>query len=117
MRIAKKLSHKTKEEKEIRANEIKRAKAKKEALALVKKYGEENIKEPNTFEKEEILNRETKNFKESMKQRKDLRAYLKKESIYLRVTKPYREADNLIEQSRNYTHYEELVEKYEALAI
>lgn len=117
LRIAKKLSRKTKEEKEIRANEIKRAKAKKEALVLVKKYGEENIKEPNTFEKEEILNRETKNFKESMKQRKDLRAYLKKESIYLRVTKPYREAENLIEQSRNYTHYEELVEKYEALAI
>ena len=117
LRIAKKLSRKTKEEKEIRANEIKRAKAKKEALSLVKKYGKENIKEPNTFEKEEILNRETKNFKESMKQRKDLRAYLKKESIYLRVTKPYREAENLIEQSRNYTHYEELVEKYEALAI
>lgn len=117
LKIAKKLSRKTKEEKEIRANEIKRAKAKKEALALVKKYGEENIKEPNTFEKEEILNRETKNFKESMKQRKDLRAYLKKESIYLRVTKPYREAENLIEQSRNYTHYEELVEKYEALVI
>ena len=117
LRIAKKLSRKTKEEKEIRANEIKRAKAKKEALALVKKYGKENIKEPNTFEKEEILNRETKNFKESMNQRRDLRAYLKKESIYLRVTKPYREAENLIEQSRNYTHYEELVEKYEALAI
>lgn len=115
LRIAKKLSRKTKEEKEIRANEIKRAKAKKEALSLVKKYSKENIKEPNTFEKEEILNRETKNFKESMKQRKDLRAYLKKESIYLRVTKPYREAENLIEQSRNYTHYEELVEKYETL--
>ena len=81
----------------------------------MKKYGEENIKEPNILEKEEILNRETKNFKESMTQRKDLRAYLKKESIYLRATKPFREADNLIKQSENYTHYEELVEKYETL--
>ena len=87
----------------------------KQALALVKKYGEENIKEPNILEKEEILNRETKNFKESMTQRKDLRVYLKKESIYLRATKPFREADNLIKQSENYTHYEELVEKYETL--
>ena len=115
LKIAKKLPKTNKLEREIREDEINRARVKKQALALVKKYGEENIKEPNILEKEEILNRETKNFKESMIQRKDLRAYLKKESIYLRATKPFREADNLIKQSENYTHYEELVEKYEAL--
>ena len=115
LKIAKKLPKTNKLEREIREDEINRARVKKQALALVKKYGEENIKEPNILEKEEILNRETNSFKESMKQRKDLRAYLKKESIYLRVTKPFREADNLIKQSENYTHYEELVEKYETL--
>ena len=115
LKIAKKLPKTNKLEREIREDEINRARVKKQALALVKKYGEENIKEPNILEKEEILNRETKNFKESMTQRKDLRAYLKKESIYLRATKPFREADNLIKQSENYTHYEELVEKYETL--
>ena len=115
LKIAKKLPQTNKVEKEIREDEINRARVKKQALALVKKYGEENIKEPNILEKEEILNRETNSFKESMKQRKDLRAYLKKESIYLRATKPFREADNLIKQTENYTHYEELVEKYETL--
>jgi hypothetical protein len=115
LKIAKKLPKTNKLEREIREDEINRARVKKQALALVKKYGEENIKEPNILEKEEILNRETNSFKESMKQRKNLRAYLKKESIYLRATKPFREADNLIKQSENYTHYEELVEKYETL--
>ena len=117
LKIAKKLPKANEVQKEIREDEIKRARVKKESLALIKKYGEENIKEPNILEKEEILNRETKNFKESMTQRKDLRAYLKKESIYLRATKPYREADNLIKQAENYTHYEELVERYNSIAV
>ena len=116
LKIAKKLPKANKVEKEIREDEIKRARVKKEALALVKKYGKENISEPNLQEKEEILNREAKSFKESMKQRKDLKAYLKKESIYLRASKPYRMADNLIKQSENYTHYEELVERYNSFA-
>lgn len=117
LKIAKRLPKTNKLEREIREDEINRARVKKQALALVKKYGEENIKEPNILEKEEILNRETKNFKESMTQRKDLRAYLKKESIYLRATKPFREADNLIKQNENYTHYEELVERYYSIAV
>lgn len=116
LKIAKKLPRTNKVEKKIREDEIKRARVKKESLALVRKYGKENILAPNLQEKEEILNRETKNFKENMKQRKDLRGYLKRESIYMRATKPYREADNLIKQSENYTHYEELVEKYNSFA-
>ncbi|MBO5858138.1 MAG: MFS transporter [Clostridia bacterium] len=115
LKIAKKLPKTNRVEKEIREDEIKRARVKKESLTLVKKYGKENILEPNLQEKEEILNRETKNFTESMKQRKDLKGYLKRESIYMRATKPYREADNLIKQSENYTHYEELVVKYNNL--
>ena len=115
LKIAKKLPKTNRVEKEIREDEIKRARVKKESLTLVRKYGKENILEPILQEKEEILNRETKNFTESMKQRKDLKGYLKRESIYMRATKPYREADNLIKQSENYTHYEELVGKYNNL--
>ena len=117
LKMAKKLPKRNKVEKEIREDEIKRARVKKEALALVEKYGKENIQKPDIKVKEEILNRETNNFKDSMNQRKDLKEYLKRESIYLRVTKPYREADNLIKQSENYTHYEELVEKYKVLSV
>ena len=117
MKIAKKLQKTNKTQKEIREDEIKRARVKKEALSLIKKYGKENIIEPDLREKEEILNRETNNFKESMAQRKDLKKYLKKESIYLRATKPFREAENLIKQSENYTHYEELVERYNSIAV
>ncbi len=115
LKIAKKLPKTNEVEKEIREDAIKSARLKKESLAIVKKYGKENITIPDIYEKEEILNRETKNFKESMKQRKALKTYLKRESIYMRVTKPYREAENLIKQSENYTHCEELVEKYNAL--
>ena len=117
LKIAKKLPKTNKVEKEIREDEINRVRVKKQALALIKKYGKENIVEPDGKEKEEILNRETNNFKESMFQRKDLRRYLKKESIYLRATKPYREAENLIKQAENYTHYEELVERYYSIAV
>ena len=39
----------------------------------------------------------------------------KKESIYMRITKPYREAENYITQQNNYTHYEELEERYSLL--
>ena len=45
------------------------------------------------------------------------RKYMKKESIYLRATKPFREAENLIKQAENYTHYEELVERYNSIAV
>ncbi|MBE6748208.1 MAG: hypothetical protein E7557_03150 [Ruminococcaceae bacterium] len=115
LKIAKKLPKSTKLEKEIRSDEIKRARVKKEALSLIKRNGLENITEPDVSEKEAILSRETKSFIDSLKQQKELKAYLKKESIYLRATKPYREADNLIKQSENYTHYEELVERYSKL--
>ena len=117
LKIAKKLSKANEVQKEIREDEIKRARVKKESLSLIKKYGKENIVEPDVIEKVEILNRETKSFKESMTQRKDLRKYLKKESIYLRATKPFREAENLIKQSENYTHYEELVERYNSITV
>ncbi|MBR6786063.1 MAG: MFS transporter, partial [Clostridia bacterium] len=104
----------TKEEKEIRSDAIKNARVKKEAAALISKYGIENITAPDEAVKEEIINRETNNFVDSIKLRQDLRAYLKAASVYARVTKPYNNAQNLITQAENYTHFEELEGIYAA---
>ncbi len=110
--LARKLPKHSKEEKEIRSDAIKNARVKKESALLINKYGLENIHEPNESEKEEIINRETKSFFETLKQKKELRAFLKSESVYKRVVKPYTDAQNLINQAKYYTHYDELVAMY-----
>ncbi len=112
LKTARKLPRKTKEEREIRSDAIKNARIKKEAAALIRKYGAENILAPSETVKEEIINRETHSFFESLQQKRDLRAYLKSASVYSRVTKPYTDAVSLIEQARNYTHYSELEKMY-----
>ncbi len=112
LKTARKLPRKTKEEREIRSDAIKNARIKKEAAALIRKYGAENIHAPSETVKEEIINRETHSFFESLQQKRDLRAYLKSASVYSRVTKPYTDAVSLIEQARNYTHYSELEKMY-----
>lgn len=115
LKIAKKLPRKTVAEKEVREAAVKNARTKKVAFSLVRKYGMENITVPDAREKESILNRKTESFAESIGQRRALSKYLKSESIYLRATKPFREAESLIKQAENYTHYEKLVERYESL--
>ena len=117
MRNAKKLSKATASEKEIRSDAIKNARVKRESANLIKKYGVENINAPDEAVKEELQNRETKSFAESMQVRRELRAYLKAVSIYERAVKPYTDAKNLIEQAENYTHYEELEERYESISV
>ena len=47
-----------------------------------------------------------------MRNRRELRAYLKEESVYSRVTKPYTSARALTEQYEYYTNFSELEEKY-----
>ncbi len=116
LRDAKAMSKKTSAEKEIRSDAIKNARIKKEAAKLINKYGIENITAPDDAVKEEITNRETKNFADSIKLRKDLKAYLKAVSVYARVTKPYTDAKNLIEQAENYAHFEELERLYATAA-
>ena len=115
LRKAKSMPKKTAAEKEIRSDAIKNARIKKESAALINKYGIENIKKPDESVKEEIINREAGSFIESIKNKRELNAYLKKASVYSRVIKPYTDAKNLIEQAENYTHYEELEALYEAL--
>lgn len=115
LKSAKNLPKSSEAEKEIRSDAIRNARTKKESANLIKKYGIENIAKPDESVKEELQNRETNGFAESMKIRKELRAYLKAVSIYERAVKPYVDAKNLIEQAENYTHYEELAERYASI--
>ena len=112
LKKAKALPKKTEDEKEIRSDAIKNARVKKRASALINKYGAGSIKAPDEAVKEEIMNREARSFLDSIKIRRDLKAYLKAVSVYTQATKPYTDAKNLIEQSENYTHYAELEERY-----
>ena len=113
--IAKNLPKKTATEKAIRADAIKNVRIKKESAALIRKYGIDNIKVPDESVKEELLNRETHGFIESLKVKQELRTYLKYASVYARVIKPYTEAKLLLTQAENYTHYEELEREYLSL--
>ncbi len=112
LKEAKNLPKKTKEEKEIRSDAIKNARIKKEAATLIRKYGAENISKPDESVKEEILSREVKKFAESIQIRRELKAYLKTVSVYTRIVKPYTNAENLLEQADNYTHYDEIERMY-----
>lgn len=115
LKAARQLPKKTKTEKETRTDAIKLAKVKKESASLIRKYGIENITKPDESVKQEILDREASSFLESMKIKQELREYLKKESVYSRIVKPYNDAKDLIAQANYYTHYEELEERYYAL--
>ncbi len=112
LKAVKKLPKNTKEEKEIRSDAIKNARIKKESASLIRKYGLDNIAPPDETVKEEIINRETHTFTESMKVKKELKQYLKEASIYARINKPYTNADNLLTQAKYYTHFEELEDMY-----
>ena len=112
LKRAKALPKNSADEKEIRSDAIKNARIKKRASVVINKYGEENIKAPDEAVKEEIMNREAKTFFDSIKIRKDLKTYLKAVSVYTAATKPYTDAKNLLEQAENYTHYDELEERY-----
>ena len=115
MEAARKLPRKTAAEKEIRSNAIKNIRTKKESAALIRKYGSDNIKAPDEAVREEITNREAHSFIESIKIKRELSAWLKAESVYKRVIKPYTDAQNLITQADNYMHYEELENKFSNL--
>ena len=116
MRYARSLPKSTETEKEIRSDAIKNARTKIESANLIKKYGIDSITAPDESVKEELQNRETNGFAENLKIRKELRSYLKAVSIYERAVKPYTNAKNLIEQAENYTHYEELEERFATIS-
>lgn len=113
---AKSLPHKTKDEKEIRSDAIRNARVKKESAALIRKYGESGTIAPDEKVKEELLNRESKTFAQSMQVKKELRAYMKKESVYRRITKPYTDAESLLSQAENYKNYNKIFAEYQSLS-
>lgn len=115
LKHARKLPKSNKTEKEIRSDAIKNARIKKESASLIRKYGIDNISKPDEAVKQEIMERESSSFVENIKNKQELRAYMKKESIYTRVVKPYKDAESLLAQAKYYEHYEELEERYFAL--
>ncbi len=117
LKAAKKLPKSTEAEKEIRSDAIKNIRAKKEAASLIKKYGIDNLRAPDEAVKQEIMDRESTGFFDSLKIKRELKAWLKQASVYERAIKPYTNAENLIKQAESYTHYEELVERYESIGI
>ena len=102
-------------EKEIRSDALENLRVKKRAAKLIAKYGAENIRKPDESVKQELLNKETKGFMESIKNRREIKAWLKAESVYNDAVKPYTNAKALLEQAEYYAHYEELEERYLAL--
>ena len=114
---AKALPKSTKQEKEIREDAIKLARLKKQANRLIGKYGIDNIYLPAESVKEEIQSRETSNFAESLRVRKELNAWAKAVSVYERATKPYTEAELLLTQAKHYSHLEALEERAAALGV
>ena len=115
LKAAKKLPKSTEAEKEIRSDAIKNIRAKKEATSLIKKYGVDNLHAPDEAVKQAIIDRESTGFFDSLKIKRELNAWLKEASVYERAIKPYTNAENLIKQAESYTHYEELVERYERI--
>ncbi len=115
LKHARQLPKSNKTEKEIRSDAIKNTRIKKESASLIRKYGIDNISKPDEAVMQEIIDRESSSFMENMKNKQELRAYMKKESIYTRVVKPYKDAESLLAQAKYYEHYEELEERYFAL--
>ena len=113
LRKAHNLPKKTKEEKEIRSDAIKNARVKKEAAALIRKYGKDNIKAPDENVKNELLSREHKNFFEAMTTKQEIRIYLKKESVYRRAIKPHTDANLLLAQAQYYANYDNIFREYQ----
>lgn len=114
-RMAKKLPKKTKEQKEIRSDAIKLARAKKQSARLLAKHGN-NLITPDERIPEEIKAREFNSEKERRQAKAELKAYTKGVSVYRRITKPYNDARNLIIQAENYTHLDELEALYSQVA-
>ncbi|MBR6531903.1 MAG: MFS transporter [Clostridia bacterium] len=116
LRAAKKLPKKTAEEKAIRTEAIKNARVKKESAALIRKLGgTDNITPPDEAVKEALINKDTTNFIDALRTKQELRRYLKQESMYIRIIKPYTDAQNYLNQRKYYTHYNELEERYHEL--
>ncbi len=112
---ARALPKSTAEEKEIRRDAMRLAKLKKKSYKLISKYSITPAFLPDESVKTELQEREAASFFESMKIRRELKAYAKAVSIYERATKPYTESELLLTQAKHYTSLQELEERYAAI--
>lgn len=112
MKKARSLPKKTKEEKEIRSDAINLVRVKKSANKLIDKYGIDNIRFLDESIKDEIENRELKSISENIKARREMKAFVKNNSIFARATAPYNQAKQLIIQEKNYNHLGEIEALY-----
>ena len=112
LQLAKSLPKKTKSEKEIRSDAINLARSKNTSAKLMKKY-KNKVYKPTDELKNEIQNRKVKTLAETIRQRNDMKKYVKNASVYSRITAPYENAKNLIFQAENYTHLDEIEKLYE----
>ena len=115
LRSARRLPKKTAEEKAIRSDAIACARVRKESAALIRRLGIENVAQPDEAIKEALINKESNGFIDSLRTRQELRHYLRRESMYNRIIKPYTDAQSYLEQKKYYTHYNELEERYNEL--
>ena len=77
----------------------------------MKKY-KNKVYKPTDELKNEIQNRKVKTLAETIRQRNDMKKYVKNASVYSRITAPYENAKNLIFQAENYTHLDEIEKLY-----
>lgn len=110
---AKAMPKSTKQEKEIRSDAINLARTKIASAKIMDKYRRDGLIEPDESVKEEIQNRETSSFAETIRQKQDLKKYIKSVSRYKRAIAPYENAKALIVQAENYTHLAEIEQLYE----
>lgn len=101
----------TAEEKEIRSDAMKLARAKRDSAKIMEKYGDDYIV-PDDKVKESLETRDVHTLKENIEARKELKNYSKGVSRYRRMKMPYESAKNLIIQSENYTHLANIEKLY-----
>lgn len=108
LRLAKNMNKGTKEEKELRLDAIKDYRLQISANKFIKKYGIENIFEPDERIREELETRETSSFSEHLKTSMELRRFAKQASVYARITEPHNKAVALLRQKEDFERLDEI---------
>lgn len=112
---AKKLPKNSNEERQIRSDALSALRVKKAASKLIVKHFPDGLQEPEEIDLDELENTENKKLSQVYREKKTIRQYLKKKSLYARAIKPYTDAENLLRTAHDYTFLDEIEEKYHQL--
>ncbi len=115
MKAAKALPKNTVEDKQIRSDAIHLVRIKKTANKLIDKYGINHIVFLDESIKNEIENREIRSISENIKARREMKNYVRNNSVYSRVTAPYNQAKQLMIQAENYSNLDEIEKLYDQI--